>query len=153
MIQEESDDSPLITLASGSLSVHVRQPLCQKDTHATHPSDAKIHHGSGSETLLQPLIYKKRKNPGHNKCASNVEKPFHSLLSSSFLIFFNVRTPRDGSSPMMGAPRGALQKCRFSKSRPKPGKRNTHARKTHVENIMRPREKKRKKKKISCEIS
>ena len=61
MIQDESDDSPLITLASGSLSVHVRQPLCQKDTHATHPSDAKIHHGSGSETLLQSLIYKRRK--------------------------------------------------------------------------------------------
>ena len=62
MIQEESDDSPLITLASGSLSVHVRQPLCQKDTHATHPSDAKIHHGSGSETLLQSFDFREKKN-------------------------------------------------------------------------------------------
>ena len=62
MIQEESDDSPLITLASESLSVHVRQPLCQKDTHATHPSDAKIHLGSGAEALLQSSVYEQRLN-------------------------------------------------------------------------------------------
>ena len=60
MIQEESDDYPLVTLAPGSLSVQLRQPLYQKETHATHPSDAKIHHGSGSETLLQSLIHEKR---------------------------------------------------------------------------------------------
>ena len=52
---------------------------------------------------------------------------FSSLFFSFFFppFFFPIRTPRDGSSPMMGAPRSALQQCRFSKSRPKPGKRNT----------------------------